>query len=252
MPAIPVLDIHHLNRRKVFWYSVVYLILTAVVLMIQNYIRYGGHSSYDPSIGATYLSVSVLGFIPIIGLVHQSLGWFPNWKANHYGAFATVSGLLIILCFFLISNVLLHAFGYFDEWVDAKYASWYFGKEALIHGLLLTGNYFLLKQRKVNIQKVISANQGRKEITIKADLIEWIEADDHYLKIHLADQSLIKRTTLEKMADELRPDFVRIHRKYLVNKQEIIGKEKSGRDEYVVMKTGAKVKVGRSYQPLEV
>lgn len=99
---------------------------------------------------------------------------------------------------------------------------------------------------------MISANQGRKEVTIKTDLIEWIEADDHYLKIHLANQSLIKRTTLEKMAEELQPEFVRIHRKYLVNKNEIVGKEKAGRDEYVVMKTGAKVKVGRSYQPLDV
>ncbi len=159
---------------------------------------------------------------------------------------------MFILGFFVISNIILHAFGYFDGWIAAKYASWYFGKEALIHGLLLAGNFFLLRERKEDLEKVISANQGRKEVTIKADLIEWIEADDHYLKIHLADQSLIKRTTLEKMADELRPDFVRVHRKYLVNKQEIIGKEKSGRDEYVVMKTGTKVKVGRSYQPLEV
>lgn len=252
MPTIPLLNTHHVDRTKLLRYSIVYLILTAIVLMIQNYIRYGGHSSYDPSIGGTYLSVSVLGFIPVILILHRSLDQFPNWITRKYWSFATIYGIVIILVFFLISNVILHAFGYFDGWIDTRYASWYFGKEALIHGLLLAGNFFLLKDRKEDPNKVISANQGRKEVTIKADLIEWIEADDHYLKIHLADQSLIKRTTLEKMADELRPDFVRVHRKYLVNKQEIIGKEKSGRDEYVVMKTGTKVKVGRSYQPLEV
>ncbi|MDW3194323.1 MAG: LytTR family DNA-binding domain-containing protein [Cytophagales bacterium] len=252
MSAIPLLDNQNLDQRKLFRYSVVYLFLTAIILMIQNYIRYGGHSSYDPGIGGTYLMVSVLGFIPVVLLVHKSLDWFSNWKVNHYWTFAAILGLLIIVVFFILSNIILHVFGYFEGWVDMKYASWYFGKEALIHGLLLAGNFFFLQERKDDQQKVISANHGRKEITIKADLIEWIEADDHYLKIHLADQSLIKRTTLEKMADELQPDFVRIHRKYLVNKQEIIGKEKSGRDEYVVMKTGTKVKVGRSYQPLEV
>lgn len=252
MSAIPLLDNQNLDHRKLFRYSVAYLVLTAIILMIQNYIRYGGHSSYDPSIGGTYLMVSVLGFIPVVLLVHKSLDWFSNWKSNHYWTFATVWGLVIVAVFFILSNVILHAFGYFDGWINAKYASWYFGKEAFIHGLLLAGNFFFLQERQDDLQKVISANQGRKEVTIKADLIEWIEADDHYLKIHLADQSLIKRTTLEKMADELQPDFVRIHRKYLVNRQEIVGKEKYGRDEYVVMKTGTKVKVGRSYQPLEV
>lgn len=252
MSVLQQLTTHQLNHRKLFRYSVVYLVLTALILMIQNFIRYGGHSSYDPSIGGTYLTVSVLGFIPVILLVHRSLDWFSKWQTKNYWAFATTFSLVVLVTFFLITNILLHYFGYFDSSIDGKYASWYFGKEALIHGLLLAGNFYLLKQRQGDHQKIVSANQGRKEVTIKADLIEWIEADDHYLKIHLADQSLIKRTTLEKMADELRPDFVRVHRKYLVNKQEIIGKEKSGRDEYVVMKTGAKVKVGRSYQPLEI
>ncbi len=251
MSAIPLIN-HPLTQRKVLWYSVLYLMFTAIVLMIQNYIRYGGHASYDPSIGGTYLMVSVLGFIPVILLVHKSLHWFAARFTSHYWIVVSALGLIIILTFFAISNVILHYFGYFDSWIDTKYASWYFGKEALIHGLLLAGNFFLLKERKEDHDKVISANQGRKEVIIKADLIEWIEADDHYLKIHLAEQSLIKRTTLEKMAEDLQPDFVRVHRKYLVNKQEIIGKEKSGRDEYLIMKTGTKVKVGRSYQPLEV
>ena len=242
-----------LDRRRLFRYSVLYLLLTSVVLMIQSYIRYGGHSSYDPTISLIYLGVSVLGFIPIIPGVHKLIKWFHEDQSKEYVSFAVVTTAILITLFYGISNILLTLLGYFDFWIDAEYASWYFGKEALIHTILLGGNFYFLRQRPTEgIQKMISANQGRKEVTIKTDLIEWIEADDHYLKIHLANQSLIKRTTLEKMAEELQPEFVRIHRKYLVNKNEIVGKEKAGRDEYVVMKTGAKVKVGRSYQPLDV
>lgn len=251
MAVLSLLDVNQSDRRKLFRYSVLYLVITACILMVQNYIRYGGHSSYDPSIGGTYLLVSVLGFIPVIALVHKSLDWFASWKKDSYLTFASLISLVIILVFFILSNSILHLLDYFNDWIDAKYASWYFGKEALIHGLLLAANYYLLRNRD-DTQKLISANQGRKEVTIKAELIEWIEADDHYLKLHLANQSLIKRTTLEKMAVTLQPNFIRVHRKYLVNRQEIIGKEKSGRYEYVVMKTGARVKVGRSYQPLEV
>lgn len=66
MPTIPLLHTHRFDRRKIFRYSGAFLILTAIVLIIQNYIRYSGHSSYVPSIGGSYLMISVLGFIPVI------------------------------------------------------------------------------------------------------------------------------------------------------------------------------------------
>ena len=136
--------------------------------------------------------------------------------------------------------------------VDERYARWYFGKEALVHSLLLGINVYLLKKRSSDTNILVSANLGRKEIVIDSSLIKWIEADDHYLKIHTTTDSLIKRTTLEKMANELSPQFIRVHRKYLVNKKEVAGKERRNRDEFIILKSGEKIKVGRSYQPLEI
>ncbi len=95
------------------------------------------------------------------------------------------------------------------------------------------------------------ASQGRKKITVPTELITWIEADDHYLKIHCSEGMLVKRSTLEKMTAELNPDFARIHRKYAVNKKRVVGKEKLNRDEFLILSTGERLKVGRSYQPLD-
>ena len=219
--------------------------------MTQNYIRYGGHSSYDPSIAAVYLSVSVLCFIPFV-FSAQKLASLHLKSGLKYPLYATVVSIILIFTFYIISNITLTLLGYFDHWIDPKYASWYFSKEVFFHGILLGANFYFTRLASVPEPKVVSAHQGRKELTIQVASIEWIESDDHYLKIHLEEQSLIKRTTLDKMAEELKPDFLRIHRKYLINKEKVVGKEKSGRDEFVIMKTGAKVKVGRSYQPLDI
>ena len=237
-------------RKLAFW-SGTFLIISALVLMLQNYIRYGANPGYDPSIAYVYLSVSVLGFLPFVFIAYFSalrLGQLPE---SRYILFCFTLILAIIGTFFIVSNIALHSLGYFDHWISARYARWYFGKEALFHIVLLSAVIYTMR-KSAKKEKVIVAVHGRKEVIIKADVIEWIESDDHYLRIHTRDQSLMKRTTMEKMAAEFQPDFMRVHRKHIVNKQEVMRKEKAGRDVFLVLRTGVKVKVGRSYQPLEV
>ena len=98
---------------------------------------------------------------------------------------------------------------------------------------------------------MISGMVGRKEITVPASRIKWIESDDHYLKIYTKEYTLIKRATLENMAIDLQPEFIRIHRKFLVNKKAILSTERSQRDEFVVLNSGEKLKVGRTYNPIK-
>ena len=241
-----------IQPKRLLAYSALYLLASAGILMLQNFIKYGGLEGYDPSIAYIYLAVSILGFLPFVPLVHWGAGKFKHLDNQPYTLISAISITLIVGAFFFISNAFLFLLGYFDGWVAAKYVRWYFGKEALFHTVLLAGNFYMLKKGGDQPDKIVVAVQGRKEVVIKASVIEWIEADDHYLKIHTAENSLLKRATMEKMASELEPDFVRVHRKYMVNKNEVVGKEKSGRDEYLIMKTGAKVKVGRSYQPMDL
>jgi DNA-binding LytR/AlgR family response regulator len=105
-----------------------------------------------------------------------------------------------------------------DSFVTEKYASHYFWRSVLFHVALIMVIWFydnnIQKNRLIDSgQKRISGTQGLKKITIKTDLVKWIEADDHYLKIHFNDGQLLKRSTLEQLAKELDPDFIWIHRK---------------------------------------
>ncbi len=219
--------------------------------MFQNVIRYASYSTYDPWITVLYLAISLLLFIPLLPVVH-----FLAKKAvltKFYWPIAVLLPLGTVFTFFMISNVVLRLAGYYDYLPDEVYARRYFGKEALFHFLILATGFMLLKSRSKNFYKLVSGTLGRKEITISSELIRWIESDDHYLKIHTNEaSSLLKRSTLEQMAEELKPNFIRIHRKYLVNRDQIIGKEKQQRDEFVILKTGERLKVGRSYQPINI
>jgi DNA-binding LytR/AlgR family response regulator len=67
--------------------------------------------------------------------------------------------------------------------------------------------------------------------------ILWLEADDYYCKVVTPDSEFLVTKTLKKFSEELmgRPEFMRVHRSYIVNLQHVeeigelflyIGKEK--------------------------
>ncbi len=232
-------------------FASIFLLIAFILLMVQNVIRYGSYDHYNPGRSAVYLIISLVLFLPLIPPV---FGIARNINRN-YPRLLIPAGIgivaLLLFTFYLISNGFLFLTGYYESLPDPVYARRYFGKEALIHLIVLAAVFFATKKRGYD-RKLISGTIGRKEVSISAELIRWIEVDDHYLKIHANENSLIKRTTLDQMAKELKPDFIRIHRKYLVNKQQIVGTERMQRDEYVILKSGERLRVGRSYQPLKL
>lgn len=53
--------------------------------------------------------------------------------------------------------------------------------------------------------------------------IRWVEADDYYCKVHVAGKTFLVSKTLKKFSEDLavRPEFVRVHRSYMVNVQHV-------------------------------
>ncbi|MEP1094787.1 MAG: LytTR family DNA-binding domain-containing protein [Cyclobacteriaceae bacterium] len=237
---------------KFLVYSTVFLLVIFLILMGQNVIRYGTSDHYNPVRSFIYLAFSVLLFIPLVPIGYALGRRALAKRAKYYWLIAVLLAVSILFIFLLISNIALYLSGHYDHAFDLLYVQRYFGREALFHLILLMTCFYFVKTRALGKLKLVSATLGRKEITISTDLIRWIESDDHYLKIHTEESSLMKRTTLEQMAEELKPNFVRIHRKYIVNKNQIIGKEKKQRDEFVILKSGERLKVGRSYVPFHI
>ncbi|MEQ9405857.1 MAG: LytTR family DNA-binding domain-containing protein [Cyclobacteriaceae bacterium] len=233
-------------------FSSIFLLIIYILLMIQNVIRYVHHDSYDPFIAIWYFAISFSTFLLVIPVFYRVEKRLFVKGVNPFFLLSGILTVLTILVYFLLSNLGLMLASYFDGFPSEVYARRYFGRDVLFHFIILGTAVYQIKNQEKKKGSLISGSLGRKEITIQSSLVSWIEADDHYLKIHTPENSIMKRTTLEKMAEDLKPDFVRIHRKYLVNKEHIIGKEKQQRDEYVILKSGTRLKIGRSYGPLNL
>jgi len=241
------------NEKKYFLFSALIILLLFIVSMAQNVIRYGVQENYNPWGTVLYLLCSLIIFIPFLPINFFWLKYSIERFSKNYWICSGLMAIMIVLVFYTVSNTSLYLLGFKYELLSIKYAQQYFGREALYHILLLIGSAFYIHNKyQKDTGKMISGMLGRKEITIQISMINWIEADDHYLKIYTDEYTLIKRSTLEKMAELLKPDFIRIHRKFLINKNAIQNTERFQRDEYIILNTGEKLKVGRTYIPVKL
>ena len=65
--------------------------------------------------------------------------------------------------------------------------------------------------------------KGKVEIPLNEIL--YFEADGSYTKIVTADQTYLKRVSLKEILDNVTIDFIRIHRSYIVNVQQITSRK---------------------------
>lgn len=71
------------------------------------------------------------------------------------------------------------------------------------------------------VERIPVKNKRRVRFVDVAD-IDWIEAADNYVNLHVGDQSHLVRSTLSEMEERLDPEqFLRIHRSHIVNVERI-------------------------------
>jgi len=85
---------------------------------------------------------------------------------------------------------------------------------------------------------------------LKADEIDWIEAEGDYMKFHVAGRTHLMRETMARLEARLDPKrFIRIHRSTIVNIDRLRKLSPSFAGEYaVVLHDGTKLKLSRGYQ----
>ena len=83
---------------------------------------------------------------------------------------------------------------------------------------------------------------------LKADEVDWIAADDYYVKLHTGRKTHLLRETLSDLETRLDPEkFIRIHRSTIVNIERIKELHPHFNGEYiVVLQDGTQLKLSRS------
>lgn len=82
---------------------------------------------------------------------------------------------------------------------------------------------------------------------VEASDVDWIGADDYYIKLHVGAKSHLLRVSMNELEERLDPKkFLRIHRSTIVNADRIKELHQNPNGEYVVvLKTGAELKLSR-------
>jgi len=86
-------------------------------------------------------------------------------------------------------------------------------------------------------------------IFLKAEQIDWIEAEGDYMKFHVAGRAHLMRETMARLEARLDPQrFIRIHRSTIVNIDRVQKLSPSFMGEYaVILHDGTKLKLSRGY-----
>jgi two-component system LytT family response regulator len=85
---------------------------------------------------------------------------------------------------------------------------------------------------------------------LRIEQIDWIEAADDYVRLHVGKQTLEHRDTLTRLEQRLPADrFLRIHRSTIVNVDRIREMQPWFQGDYVlIMQDGTRLTTGRSYR----
>ena len=99
-------------------------------------------------------------------------------------------------------------------------------------------------------EKLINVKDRGQIFRIDVDSIEHIEAAGDYMCIRTADNSLILRETMKDLERRLDPRvFQRVHRSTIVNLNQVRQvKPHTNGECFLVLESGAQVKVSRSYR----
>lgn len=93
----------------------------------------------------------------------------------------------------------------------------------------------------------LALNEGRRVVMVEIRDIDWIEAADYYVQVHVRGARHLIRESLQDLGRRLGHQFVRVHRRALVNVSRIGRLERLEDGELmVVLSDGTRLPVSRS------
>jgi two-component system LytT family response regulator len=106
-----------------------------------------------------------------------------------------------------------------------------------------------LRGTRLNPERLVVRSDGRT-LLLRTREIDWVEADDNNIVIHILGRELRVRETLAHIETRLATDdFVQVHRSALVNATRVVEVRPSPHGEYLVtLANGSQLRTGRRYR----
>ncbi|HEY3270388.1 MAG TPA: LytTR family DNA-binding domain-containing protein [Geothrix sp.] len=106
-----------------------------------------------------------------------------------------------------------------------------------------------LRQERPWVDRLL-VRQGDRHMLVKTSALQWIEAEDNYVRLHVEGTSHLLRQTMSGLLARLDPaQFRRIHRSAIVNLDCIKEFQPwTGGDLMVIMRDGTRLTLSRTYR----
>ena len=245
-------------EKKVLLISFLMLTVLGTIVFFQKYFKYASIvEDFSVTLSLIYNLIIFSTYAFFAPLVIKAVDRFPLGKENQlknftlHLSFSVLLGLLhMVLCNLILYSVDLATTPIFLRFI-IKYLT------GVIHIHLLT--YWIivalvhkkdwLGSKKSDALDRFVIKENKYTSFVELDQVHWIEALDHYQKLHTADGFFIYKDSMTNLMKRLPHEkFKRVHRSVIVNLSQIQGLRKSEKQLSISLSNGHELPVGKSFK----
>lgn len=106
-----------------------------------------------------------------------------------------------------------------------------------------------IRTKPVHLERLVIKMNGHV-FFVKADEIDWLEAEGNYVRLHTGKESYLLRDTISALETQLDPrKFIRVHRSAIVNIDRITELQPWFHGEYrIILREGVQLTLSRTYR----
>lgn len=238
------------EEQRILKISLIVLLALTSVLFLQKLIQFGSSPDYEPLKSILFNTVIVVPFIicVVVALKLPVLDYRPV-KLQNVITLIGIGGLIFV-GYIAITNIILYLLNLSSTLISGNFFWKYFTGIVQVHlTLYLFVQFYSYKtSKKISQPKTffIEVSKGSTTYSIKVSDIRWVESYDHYVKLHTSEATYLRRDTMKSILGKLGNDFIRIHRKYIINQNFVTRTERKSSKVYLLIDE-KKLKVSDSY-----
>ncbi|MEQ9405684.1 MAG: LytTR family DNA-binding domain-containing protein [Cyclobacteriaceae bacterium] len=250
-----------LSKSETQFWIVSFLILSglAIIVFAQNYVKYASSvEDFSVSLSLLYNLIVFATYSLFTPLIIRTVRRFPTGKGGksmhlfvHLGLSVLLGLIHMLFCNLILYGIDLSSSPFFPRFIT-KYltnvihfhvlAYW-----AILGFVTIRGVNGVEKGNELLQRFVIQDNKHTR--FLKLEEVYWIEALDHYQKLHTENGFFLYRDSMCNLELNLpKEKFKRIHRSAIVNLERMERLKKSNHQLMIELQNGQEVVVGKSFR----
>lgn len=208
-----------ITPRSLILISGVILILAALIATTQKFFQFRAYPDYLLS---RSLLFNFIVFVPFTLFIALGIDLHKKFNSSNIKLFwlsLIGSGILFLIFYSVSINLGLYLADFSSQPLSRDFLLKYFSGVVQIHLSLYFFIQLLLTVKNRSDEKIqgIKNDSEPTFLSHKLKSIQWIESYDHYIKIYTDEGRFTERGSMKNAEASLPDNFIRIHRKYIVN-----------------------------------